>query len=360
LAVGYGSVMDNPDLITIAIIGDGESETGPTATAWHAHKYLDPAESGAVLPILHVNGFKISERTIPGTMDNKEAVALFTGYGYQVIIVEYHDLANPTHEADRKMQEDFFKALRWAYKEIRAIQKDARTGKPRDKPRFPMIFMRSPKGWTGPRAVHHLPMVNSFRSRSFSPTCRCSKTDAAADQVPLPLARTDEEEFGQLQDWLASYSPEHLFNEEGPAVKPEVLKILPENPELRLGQIHYSRPTYTPLNLAKNWESYGVKAGEEISPMKAIGKYLVDVVKDNPKRFRIFSPDELRSNKLDAALDYTTRNFQWDPETAHKGGRVIEMLSEHTLQGFAQGYALTGRYSIFPSYEAFLAIVDTM
>jgi xylulose-5-phosphate/fructose-6-phosphate phosphoketolase len=343
LAVAYGSVMDNPDLITVAVIGDGESETGPTATAWHAHKYLDPAESGAVLPILHANGFKISERTLPGTMDDKEVVALFTGYGYQCCIVEYQNMANPTAESDRKLQHDFYCAMRWAYAEIRAIQKDARSGKPRTKPRFPMIFLRSPKGWTGPKALDGLPIVNSFRSH----------------QVPLPEAATSDEQFGMLQDWLASYGPEKLFNTEGNVIKNEVLRILPDNPELRLGQTLHARPPFQPLELAESWEKYGVKVGEQISPMKAIGKLLVDVVKDNPTRFRMFSPDELRSNKLDAVLEHTTRNFQWDPETAHKGGRVIEMLSEHTLQGFAQGYALTGRYSIFPSYEAFLSIVDT-
>ena len=165
-----------------------------------------------------------------------------------------------------------------------------------------------------------------------------------------------------MQEWLSSYQPEICFNasDDGRSVIDEhVTRILPTKPELLLGQVRDAWPEWQPLDVG-DWKSMATKLGSNVSPMKATGNFLADIMKRNPKRFRMFSPDELRSNKLDAVLDITTRNLQWDPETANKGGRVIEMLSEHTLQGFVQGYALTGRYSVFPSYEAFLAIVDTM
>lgn len=344
LSVAYGSIMDSPDMITVAVIGDGESETGPTATAWHAHKYIDPAESGAVLPILHANGFKISERTIMGTSDDKEVIALFSGYGYQCAIVDYGDMAHASDEQDHKLQVNLVNTFEWAYKEIRKIQEAARSGKPITKPRWPMIFLRTPKGWTGPRFVGGLPVVNSFR----------------AHQVPLPEARSDSEQFEQLKDWLDSYHPSQLFDPaQSNIVKPEVTAILPKNPAKRLGQLKYTYDNLQPLNCPP-WLDFSSGTEDQASPMKAVGKYLTAIIEKNPKTFRIFSPDELRSNKLDEVFSKTTRDFQWDPETSNKGGRVIEMLSEHTLQGFLQGYTLTGRTGLFPSYEAFLPIVASM
>jgi len=344
LAVAYGSIMDNPDLITVAIIGDGESETGPTAAAWHSHKFIDAAESGAVLPILHANGFKISERTLMGTADNKEIVTLFTGYGYQCAIVDYGDLAHASDEQDHAIQINLANTMKWALDEIRKIQAAARSGKPITKPRWPMIVLRTPKGWTGPRFVGGLPVQNSFR----------------AHQVPLPDARKDSDQFEQLKDWLASYKPLELFDPEASdIIRPEVTAILPKDTMKRLGQLKVSYDNHQPLDCA-DWLQFASKKNDQASPMKAVGKYLTDIIERNPKTFRIFSPDELRSNKLDQVFTKTTRNMQWDPETANKGGRVIEMLSEHTLQGFLQGYTLTGRTGLFPSYEAFLGIVDTM
>ncbi|KAK9895905.1 D-xylulose 5-phosphate/D-fructose 6-phosphate phosphoketolase [Cystobasidium minutum MCA 4210] len=344
LSVAYGAVMDYPDLIAVAVVGDGEAETGPTATAWHAHKFLDPGESGAVLPILHANGFKISERTLMGCADDKELTTLFTGYGYQCAIVDYGDLANETDEADRNMQINLAATMNWAYDEIRKIQSAARSGNPITKPRWPMIVLRSPKGWTGPRTVDGLPVLNSFR----------------AHQVPLMQARTDKGQLQQLKDWLASYKPLELFDPSANnIVKPKTIAILPKDPSKRLGQRKITYDGYQPLNCPE-WIPFATKKNQEESPMKAIGRYLAEIVKLNPKTFRIFSPDELRSNKLDQVFEHTTRDMQWDPETAHKGGRVTEMLSEHTLQGFLQGYTLTGRTGLFPSYEAFLGIVTTM
>ncbi|CUA72515.1 hypothetical protein RSOLAG22IIIB_04912 [Rhizoctonia solani] len=352
LAVSYGSVMDKPDLITVCVVGDGESETGPTSAAWHSHKFIDPAESGAVLPILHLNGFKISERTIPGTMDNIELVALFTGYGYQVRFVEYGDLAQSKEEHAEKeirLNADMAVSMEWAYDEIREIQRAARSGKPIDKPRWPLIILRTPKGMTGPRSLKETPLEGSFHSH----------------QVPLAKAMSDDDQLKILSDWLTSYEIGDLLVKGGAGDKPDefikgsVLRILPERVNRRLGMIKESYAGYTALDVP-DFESFGNDDEKEISAMKALAKYLSAVIEKNPKTFRIFSPDEFESNKLDGVFSSTSRNFQWDPETANKGGRVIEMLSEHTLQGFLQGYTLTGRTGLFPSYEAFIGIVTTM
>ncbi|CED84556.1 phosphoketolase [Phaffia rhodozyma] len=361
LAVAFGSVMDKPERINVVVVGDGESETGPTAAAWHAHKYLDPAESGAVLPVLHVNGFKISERTIPGTMDDLELACLYTGYGYQVRIVEYG--ANlPENASEKQLEEsinlDMAASFKWAYGEIQRIQKAARGGNPITKPRWPLIILRSPKGWTGPARLKDIQMVGTWR----------------AHQVPLPKAAGDDYELGVLKDWLESYGPRELFNTAGnkhgdlssslPSdfVNAASLRIIPAKEERRLGFNKAVYRGYEPLDLP-DWKkfSHDVKNGD-VSAMKAIGSYLEGVVENpkNQKSFRIFSPDELASNKLDGVFKHTHRNFQWDPETANNGGRVTEMLSEHTLQGLMQGYTLTGRTGLFPSYESFLGIVTTM
>ncbi|CAE6415216.1 unnamed protein product [Rhizoctonia solani] len=345
LAVSYGSVMDKPDLITVCVVGDGESETGPTATAWHAHKFIDPAESGAVLPILHLNGFKISERTIPGTMDDLELVALFTGYGHQVRFVEYGDLAQSKEEHTKKEIELNANMA----PNYRKIQQAARSGKPIVKPRWPLIIMRTPKGMTGPRSLKDTPLEGSFHSH----------------QVPLAKAMSDEGQLKMLSDWLESYGIEELLVKGGEGenpnefIKESALRILPERIDRRLGMIKETYAGYTPLDVP-DFESFGDDEEKEMSAMKALAKYLTVVIEKNPKTFRIFSPDEFESNKLAGVFSTTTRNFQWDPDTANKGGRVIEMLSEHTLQGFLQGYTLTGRTGLFPSYEAFIGIVSTM
>ncbi|PPQ96252.1 hypothetical protein CVT26_005579 [Gymnopilus dilepis] len=332
LSVSFGAVMDNPDLVVACIVGDGEAETGPTATAWHAYKYIDPAESGAVLPILHVNGFKISERTIFGVMDDKEITSLFTGYGYQVRIVE--DLSN--------LDNDLAASLEWALAEIKKIQQAARSGKPLVKPRWPMIVLRTPKGLSGPKVVHGEFVEGSFHSH----------------QVPLPLAKTSDDELDSLHHWLSSYKPQELFTPEGAPVD-AVLSIIPEANAKKLGQRKESYAAYTPLKTPE-WQDNCVTKGSQESCMKAVGRFLREVIKKNPSTFRIFSPDELVSNKLDAVFDVTGRNFQWDIASRAQGGRVVEILSEHTCQGMLQGYTLTGRTGLFPSYEAFLGIVHTM
>ncbi|GAO46483.1 phosphoketolase [Saitoella complicata NRRL Y-17804] len=338
LAVSWGAVMDNPDLIVTCVVGDGEAETGPTATAWHSHKYVDPKESGAVIPILHVNGFKISERTIFGCMDDRELTALFTGYGYQVRIVDgVSDGSNMSH-----IDQDLAASMAWAYDTIKDIQTAARSGKPIMKPRFPVIILRTPKGWGGPKAAHGTPIEGTFH----------------AHQVPLPTAKTDDEEFKLLDSWLKSYGPEELFNEDGSPIQ-DALQIVPDIHEMRMGQRKETYANWRALDVP-DFKTRAVEKGEQTSPMKQIGNFLGDVMEKNPTSVRLFSPDELMSNKLDGVFKYTQRNFQVAPESAHNGGRVIEVLSEHCCQGWMQGYVLTGRTGIFPSYESFLGIIHTM
>jgi len=330
LSVAFGAVLDNPDLIVACVVGDGEAETGPTATSWHGYKYIDPAESGAVLPILHVNGFKISERTIFGAMDDKEIIALFTGYGYQVRIVKNLE----------DIHDDLAASFEWALSEIRRIQQSARSGARILKPRWPMIVLRTPKGWSGPKLLHGEFIEGSFRSH----------------QVPLPDAKSDLEQLDILRTWLKSYGPDQLFDTDGVPNK-DVLSIIPEGGK-RLGMRVEAQRMYHPL-CTPDWRKYTVHIGEQESCMKAIGMFLREVIVENPKTFRIFSPDELVSNKLDAVLEQTSRDFQWETSSC-EGGRVIEVLSEHMCQGMLQGYTLTGRTGLFPSYEAFLGIVHTM
>ncbi|KAK0714428.1 XFP N-terminal domain-containing protein [Apiosordaria backusii] len=331
LGAAFGAVMDKPDLVVTVVVGDGEAETGPTATAWHAIKFLDPKKSGAVIPVLHVNGFKISERTIFGCMDDKEVVALFSGYGYQVRIVE---------ELER-VDEDLQGGLEWALGEIRKIQKAAREGEAVVKPRWPMIVLRTPKGWTGPKVVEGKIIEGSFHSH----------------QVPLPKAGVEDGQLGELREWLESYRIGELIQDGRPTE--EVTRILPRENERRLGQ---NRLTYDPYVELKrvDWREFTVEKGTDQSCMKVTGKFLDKVFQENPESIRLFSPDELESNKLDAILDHTQRNFQWDEYSRANGGRVIEVLSEHDCQAFMQGYTLTGRTAIFPSYESFLGIVHTM
>ena len=305
LAVAFGSIMDKPDRITCCVVGDGEAESGPTATAWHAAKYIDPAESGAVLPIVHVNGFKISERTIYGCMDDKEMVTLFTGYGYQPRLVE--DLND--------IDADMSASMEWAVEEIHKIQKAARSGRPIMKPRWPVLIMRTPKGWGGPKKVKGEFIEGSFR----------------AHQVPLMAAKKDPGELEQLQEWLKSYKPEELFTDEGGVVE-AILKIIPNNASKRIGQQLGTYDAHEPLNIPE-WKKYTLKKGESASCMSTIGDLLDQTLVDNPKSMRIFSPDELVSNKLDAVFRHTGRNFQWDEFANARGGRVIEILSEHTCQG---------------------------
>ncbi|OQD77846.1 hypothetical protein PENDEC_c002G01690 [Penicillium decumbens] len=332
LAVSFGAVMDNPDLIVPCVVGDGEAETGPTATSWHAIKYIDPKESGAVLPILHLNGFKISERTIFGCMDHRELTALFSGYGYQVRFVE--DLND--------IDTDVYFSMVWAVEEIQKIQQAARSGKPILKPRWPMLIMRTPKGWSGPKELNGKYIEGSFHSH----------------QVPLPKAKKDKQQLDLLQQWLTHYKPQELFTETGDIID-EIKSVIPTDNSKKLGQRIEAYDSYVPPKLP-DWKNFRVQKGSQESAMEAAGRLINQVFVDNPHGVRLFSPDELESNKLDPTLEATNRNFQWDQFSNARGGRVIEVLSEHMCQGFMQGYTLTGRLGLFPSYESFLGIIHTM
>jgi xylulose-5-phosphate/fructose-6-phosphate phosphoketolase len=332
LATAFGAAFDNPDLMVACIVGDGEAETGPTATAWHSTKFLNPQKDGAVLPILHLNGYKISSPTLYSTMTDAELRHLFKGYGYNPRIV------GPSHDA-------MHKAIFWAHKEIMKNKKGKKT-----KAIWPMIIMRTPKGWTGIAKDGKHIITGSWRSH----------------QVPMKDAKTNPAHRKLLEQWLRSYKPQQLFP--NGQVTPKLLEHVPKG-DLRIGSNPHAigGKIRVPLKLPdpRNFEVTVEKRGHTMEgSTPVLGKYLRDVVVNNPVNFRIFSPDELASNKLDAVLEVTGRRFMYphpkDDKTLQPDGRVMEMLSEHTLQAWMQGYILTGRHAIFPSYEAFLPIVDSM
>jgi xylulose-5-phosphate/fructose-6-phosphate phosphoketolase len=342
LATAFGAVLDNPDLIVACIVGDGEAETGPTATAWHSIKWLNPVTDGAVLPILHLNGFKISNPTIFGSMTAEELTALFSGYGYAVHIVNYSE----------RLDEDFAAALSRSYAQIKAIQHAARSGQPPERPQWPMIVLDTPKGMGCPQEVDGIPVEGSHHSH----------------QVPAKEAKTNVVHLGIVERWLRSYGPQELFDPEGRpaedirALCPKGRRRMALNPHAFGGLIRKPLILPDPADFAVDVTERG-----RISPnMEKPAEFLREVVRLNAeaRNFRIVCPDELESNRLGAVLEVTERQYTWPvPETAEhiaRDGRVLEMLSEHNCQGWLQGYLLTGRHGIFPCYEAFLAIVDGM
>jgi xylulose-5-phosphate/fructose-6-phosphate phosphoketolase len=338
LATAFGAVMDNPDLIVACIVGDGEAETGPTAASWHSYKFIDPAESGAVLPILHVNGYKISSSTIYGTMSDDELKSLFTGYGYQPYIVE-------ASEGDTL----FAQVLEASYTQIRHIQNAARTGQPLVQPSWPMIILRSAKGWTGIKTLHGKAIEGSHRSH----------------QVPGGDLKTNPTSLKAVESWLRSYHPEELFDEEGRPL-PDVLACCPEAGR-RMGSNKHTIGGHVLKELdLPDLAQYGVLSkNKPTSNIEPTSHYLKDVIVRNPQTFRIFCPDELESNLLGAVFEVTSRNYQWpvpsqDTSVSANGGRVVEVLSEHLCQAWLQGYLLTGRHGLFPSYEAFLNVIASM
>lgn len=347
LATAFGAAFDNPDLTVACIVGDGEAETGPTAAAWHCPKFLDPAESGAVLPILHVNGYKISNPTIFGSMDDKELCALFSGYGWTPWIVAGDDLLAAMGSG-----------MDWAFAEIDRLQHAARRGgSPAAAARWPLLILRSPKGWTGIDLLDGKPVEGSFRSH----------------QVPIADVKENPDHLKRLEAWLRSYLPEELFDEKG-SPHPDLLACCPRgsrrlgcNPHTFGGRIHrpLRRPPLERHSVKINADARG---GPQESPMKVISGYLAEVIADNPKNFRLVCPDELMSNRLGGVFSAPTqRNYQWPVEGEGRaehigaaGGRVLEILSEHVCQAWLQGYLLTGRHGLFPSYESFLPIVTSM
>ena len=341
----FGAAFDNPDLLVAVMVGDGEAETGPLATAWHSNKFLNPIRDGAVLPILHLNGYKINNPTILARISHDELADLFKGYGWTPHFVEGDD----PHAMHRAMAE----TLERCVLEIRAIQSEARaSGKP-VRPRWPMIVLRSPKGWTGPKEVDGHRVEGFWR----------------AHQVPLAGVRENPAHLQQLEAWLRSYRPEQLFDVQGRLV-PELRALAPQgerrmsaNPHANGGKLRRALRMPEFRDYAVAVESPGKSRAETTRPL---GEFLRDILFKNPDNFRVFGPDETASNKLDAV--YAASKKMWleiRPEDADGGelapdGRVMEMLSEHTLEGWLEGYLLTGRHGFFSTYEAFVHVIDSM
>jgi xylulose-5-phosphate/fructose-6-phosphate phosphoketolase len=342
LSHAYGAVLDNPDLIAACVIGDGEAETGPLATSWHGNKFINPAQDGAVLPILHLNGYKIANPTVLARIPDDELRALMTGYGYEPIEVAGHDPA--------VMHQAMAAAMDRAFESIRSIQQAARGGKP-GRPRWPMIILRSPKGWSGPKTVDGKPAEGNWRSH----------------QVPFTMEKP--EHLGLLNAWLQSYRPEELFDEAGRPVE-AITNLIPAGEKRMSANPHSNgglllKPLRMPdyRDYAVRVPSPGAVDGEST---RVMGAFLRDVMKTNAdgRNFRVFAPDENNSNRLNDILDATNR--AWDAETVPNDdhlapdGRVMEILSEHTCQGWLEGYLLTGRHGLLSCYEAFIHIVDSM
>jgi xylulose-5-phosphate/fructose-6-phosphate phosphoketolase len=341
LSHAYGAAFDNPDLVVACIVGDGEAETGPLATAWHANKFLNPATDGAVLPILHLNGYKISNPTVLARIPDDELTKLFEGYGYRPYLVEGDD-PDAVHQA-------LAATLDAVFDEIARIQSAARNGETGDRPQWPMIVLRTPKGWTGPKELHGLPVEGTWRSH----------------QVPLPDARGDASQLAMLEAWLRSYRPEELFDAAGAPV-PSIVDWLPVGTKRMGATPHANGGILTrPLELP-DFREYAVKAGESAEATRVLGGFLRDVMRANQpyQNFRLFGPDETESNRLGAVYEVTGKAWQAAVEPGDvnlaRDGRVVEMLSEHTCQGWLEGYLLTGRHGLFSCYEAFIHIVDSM
>jgi xylulose-5-phosphate/fructose-6-phosphate phosphoketolase len=343
LSHAYGAVLDNPNLIAACVVGDGEAETGPLATSWHGNKFLNPVTDGAVLPILHLNGYKIANPTVLARIPAAELNALMTGYGYNPIEVAGSD--------PDQMHQAMAAAMDRAFDAIRRIQNAARNGDTNERPAWPMIILRSPKGWTGPKTVDGLKTEGSWR----------------AHQVPFTMNKP--EHLKLLDDWMRGYHPEDLFDEAGRPVEaitslaPVGDKRMSANPHANGGLL--MRPLRMPdfTDYAVKVPSPGTVDGEAT---RVMGAFLRDIMKANAdtRNFRVFSPDENNSNRLDDVLEVTNR--AWDAETVPDddhlapGGRVMEILSEHTVQGWLEGYLLTGRHGLLSCYEAFIHIVDSM
>lgn len=344
LSHAFGAVFDNPSLIAACVIGDGEAETGPLASSWFGIKFLNAARDGAVLPILHLNGYKIANPTILGRSSDEDLLHLFRGYGYEPLIVSGHE--------PEKMHRQMAQTLEQALERIRHYQQQARSGEAaEDLPRWPMIIMRSPKGWTGPQTVDGKKVEDFWR----------------AHQVPVSSCREDEGHRQILEEWMRSYQPDDLFDEQG-RLRPELAALAPEG-DKRMGATPWAnggrlrRELNTPsiADYAVDVTSPGETQAESTA---ALGAYLAGIFQRNRDNFRLFGPDETASNRLSKVFDVTSRTWQepvkpYDEQLA-ADGRVMEILSEHQCQGWLEGYLLTGRHGLFNCYEAFIHIVDSM
>ncbi|MGE3954797.1 MAG: phosphoketolase [Parachlamydiales bacterium] len=337
LVHAFGAAFDNPDLIVACVVGDGEAETGPLAASWQSVRFLNPKRDGAVLPILHLNGYKISGPTLFGRMEPHQLNQFFEGCGYQVRVVE--------GEEPLAVHEALAQALDWAHDEIRAIQAEAIVVQ--EPARWPLIVLRTPKGWTGPKVVDGKQIEGTFRSH----------------QVPIADVIENPDHLKILEGWLRSYRPEELFDSEG-RVQKEVLEILPP-PELQMGRTPHANGGLLLRNLhLPPFEPFAVVPHTKGEATRVLGKWLREVMQENPKNFRVVCPDETNSNRLGALFEVTNRTYlgQVKESDDHLAadGRVMEVLSEHLCQGWLEGYLLTGRHGLFPCYEAFALIVDSM
>ncbi len=345
LAHAYGAAFDNPDLLVACVIGDGEAETGPLAASWHSNKFLNPARDGAVLPILHLNGYKISNPTVLARLDDDELSSLLEGYGHTPYLVAGDDPAT-LHQALAATLDEIVD-------DIDRIQADARGAGRIARPRWPMIVLRTPKGWTGPKELDGKPVEGTWR----------------AHQVPLPAARTDQAQLVALEAWLRGYRPEELFEGDG-APRPSVVDWLPvglrrmgATPHANAGMLTRDLELPAFRDYAVKVDAPGAQTGEAT---RVLGGFLRDVMAENRPycNFRLFGPDETESNRLDAVYEVTDKVWlaRIDPVDEHLGpdGRVLEILSEHLCEGWLEGYLLTGRHGLFSCYEAFIHIVDSM
>jgi xylulose-5-phosphate/fructose-6-phosphate phosphoketolase len=345
IAHAYGAAFDNPHLLVCCVVGDGEAETGPLATSWHSNKFLNPVHDGAVLPILHLNGYKISNPTVLGRMSDAQLAQLFTGYGYKPYFLEGHD--------PETMHQLMAHTLDTMIDEIHRVQNEARAGRSNGVPLWPMIILRTPKGWTGPAVVDGKPMENTWR----------------AHQVPVTEFTSHPEHIGILEEWMRSYHPEELFDSNGKLIS-ELAELAPKGRRRMGANPHANGGLLLKDLVMPDFRDYAVRVpqpGTEISEAtRVLGRFLRDVMKLNAdsKNFRVFGPDETASNRLDALYEVTDKVFMESllPTDEHlsTNGRVMEVLSEHMCQGWLEGYLLTGRHGFFSCYEAFIHIVDSM
>lgn len=346
LSHGFGAVFDNPDLIAAVVVGDGEAETGPLATAWHSNKFINPTRDGAVLPILHLNGYKINNPTILARMSHEDVKALFTGYGYKPYFVEGSD-PDTMHQAMAATMER-------CIRDIKKIQSDARSGKATGMPRYPMIILRSPKGWTCPKEIDGHKVEGFWRSH----------------QVPLSGIHENPKHLEQLNEWLKSYHPEEVFDHTG-RLKDEYRSIAPEGDRRMGSNPHANGGLLSKALVMPDFRRYGIDVTQpgttRSENTRTLGVFLRDVMKGNMTNFRVFGPDETTSNRINAIYEaskkfWIAEEFSEDADGGELStdGRVLEMLSEHTLEGWLEGYLLSGRHGFLSTYESFVHVIDSM
>ncbi len=348
LSHAFGAVYDNPDLIAVCVVGDGEAETGALATAWHSNKFLNPARDGAVLPVLSLNGYKIANPTVLARISREELFNLFKGYGYEPVIVEGHDPV--------QMHQTMAEVMEECIRKIRQYQADARSvvNPSSSRPLWPMIILKAPKGWTGPDRVDGHQVQGTWR----------------AHQVPLSGMRSSDSHLAQLEAWMKSYRPEELFDETG-KLRPELKEFAPVGNRRMSANPHANGGVLRKDLMMPDFRDYAVEmdrpAHQQVENTAVLGHFLKDIMRRNPQTFRMFGPDETASNRLNAVFEVSKKTWMADylPEDEDGGelsvdGRVMEMLSEHTLEGWLEGYLLTGRHGLFHTYEAFAHVIDSM